>query len=61
MSGIRKRRTGDSGSQGGPGMLKLYSDQTPGIKIGPTSVLVLSLLFIGLVVALHIWGKFRRA
>ncbi|CEP00294.1 hypothetical protein PBRA_008028 [Plasmodiophora brassicae] len=82
MSGIRKRRTGDSGSQGGPGMLKLYSDQTPGIKMfvlrhpcdyaividcavrlpsGPTSVLVLSLLFIGLVVALHIWGKFRRA
>ena len=27
---------------------------------GPTTVLVLSLLFIGFVVLLHIWGKFQR-
>ena len=27
---------------------------------GPTTVLVMSLLFIGFVVFLHIWGKFRR-
>ena len=27
---------------------------------GPTTVLVLSLLFIGFVVLLHIWGKVTR-
>ena len=27
---------------------------------GPTTVLVLSLLFIAFVVLLHIWGKFRK-
>jgi hypothetical protein len=26
----------------------------------PTIVLVMSLLFIGVVVCLHVWGKFRR-
>jgi hypothetical protein len=28
---------------------------------GPTTVLVLSLLFIGFVVVLHIYGKFTRS
>ena len=30
------------------------------VRSGPTTVLVLSLLFIAFVVLLHIWGKFRR-
>ena len=30
------------------------------LRSGPTTVLVLSLLFIAFVVLLHIWGKFRR-
>ena len=29
-------------------------------RSGPTTVLVLSLLFIAFVVLLHIWGKFRK-
>mmetsp|Transcript_15338 Transcript_15338/g.24994 ORF Transcript_15338/g.24994 Transcript_15338/m.24994 type:complete len:109 (-) Transcript_15338:1797-2123(-) len=37
--------------------LRFYTDDAPGLKIGPTTVLVLSLLFIGFVVLLHIWGK----
>ena len=28
---------------------------------GPTTVLVMSLVFIAFVVLLHIWGKFRSA
>lgn len=32
----------------------------PPLRSGPTTVLVLSLLFIAFVVLLHIWGKFRR-
>ena len=33
---------------------------TPSLLSGPTTVLVLSLLFIAFVVLLHIWGKFRK-
>ena len=43
-----------------PGILRFYADEAPGLKIGPTTVLVMSLVFIGLVVLLHIWGKFRN-
>jgi hypothetical protein len=32
----------------------------PSLRSGPTTVLVLSLLFIAFVVLLHIWGKFRK-
>ena len=32
----------------------------PVLRSGPTTVLVLSLLFIAFVVLLHIWGKFRK-
>lgn len=41
------------------GILRFYTDDSPGLKIGPTTVLVLCLLFVGFVVLLHVWGKFR--
>mmetsp|Transcript_97317 Transcript_97317/g.135220 ORF Transcript_97317/g.135220 Transcript_97317/m.135220 type:complete len:92 (+) Transcript_97317:76-351(+) len=44
---------------GGGGILKFYSDDTPGLKVGPTTVLVLSLVFMAIVCSLHILGKFR--
>lgn len=53
------RPTSRSGG-GQSGILRFYNDDAPGLKIGPTAVLVLSLLFIAFVVLLHIWGKFRR-
>jgi preprotein translocase subunit Sec61beta len=31
------------------------------LQVTPTTVLVASLSFVGLVVLLHIWGKFRGA
>mmetsp|Transcript_14054 Transcript_14054/g.44338 ORF Transcript_14054/g.44338 Transcript_14054/m.44338 type:complete len:106 (+) Transcript_14054:85-402(+) len=40
-----------------PGILRFYPDEAPGLKIGPTTVLVVSLMFIGFVVLLHIYGK----
>ena len=45
----------------GGGILKFYTDDAPGLKVGPTTVLVLSLVFMGLVVSLHILGKFRSS
>ncbi|CAE7039917.1 Sec61b [Symbiodinium sp. CCMP2592] len=43
----------------GGGILKFYSDDAPGLKVGPTTVLVLSLVFMAIVCSLHILGKFR--
>ena len=45
----------------GGGILKFYTDDSPGLKVGPTTVLVLSLVFMAIVCSLHILGKFRSA
>lgn len=44
---------------GNAGEFKMYTDDAPGIQIGPSTVLILSLTFIGVVVFLHILGKLR--
>mmetsp|Transcript_50078 Transcript_50078/g.129215 ORF Transcript_50078/g.129215 Transcript_50078/m.129215 type:complete len:91 (-) Transcript_50078:138-410(-) len=50
----------NSGRKGaGGGILKFYTDDAPGLKVGPTTVLVLSLVFMAIVCSLHIMGKFR--
>lgn len=53
----RNRNTG----AGTGGMWRFYTDDSPGIKVGPVPVLVMSLLFIASVFMLHIWGKYTRA
>jgi len=45
----------------GGGILKFYTDDAPGIKVGPTTVLILSLLYMGIVVVLHILAKVKLA
>ncbi|XP_059297562.1 protein transport protein Sec61 subunit beta [Lycium ferocissimum] len=68
-AGMRRRRLGGSSSNTGGGavgsgnasnMLRFYTDDSPGLKISPTVVLVMSLCFIGFVTALHVLGKFYR-
>eukprot|EP00927_Polykrikos_kofoidii_P012016 TRINITY_DN15151_c0_g1_i3.p2 TRINITY_DN15151_c0_g1~~TRINITY_DN15151_c0_g1_i3.p2 ORF type:complete len:103 (-),score=23.36 TRINITY_DN15151_c0_g1_i3:72-380(-) len=44
---------------GSAGIMKFYTDDAPGLKVGPTTVLVLSLAFMALVCFMHIMGKFR--
>ncbi|UYV82898.1 SEC61B, partial [Cordylochernes scorpioides] len=56
-SGGRARTTAASSG----GMWRFYTDDSPGIKVGPVPVLVMSLLFIASVFMLHIWGKYTRA
>merc|ERR1739840_87786 len=38
---------------------RFYTDDSPGIKVGPVPVLVMSLLFISCVFMLHIWRKYN--
>lgn len=41
-------------------MMRLYTDESPGLKVDPVVVLVLSLVFIFSVVALHVIAKITR-
>ena len=50
-----------AGGTSSGGMWRFYTDDSPGIKVGPVPVLVMSLLFIACVFMLHIWGKYNRA
>jgi protein transport protein SEC61 subunit beta len=49
--------------RGGPstsGMMRMYTDDAPGLRVDPVVVLVLCLVFIGSVFILHIYGKLTR-
>lgn len=49
------------GGAGNAGMWRFYTEDSPGLKVGPVPVLVMSLIFIASVFVLHIWGKYTRA
>ncbi|XP_048369027.1 protein transport protein Sec61 subunit beta, partial [Sphaerodactylus townsendi] len=51
---------GRTTSAGTGGMWRFYTEDSPGLKVGPVPVLVMSLLFIASVFMLHIWGKYTR-
>ncbi|KAJ1203275.1 hypothetical protein NDU88_007063 [Pleurodeles waltl] len=68
-STVRQRKNASSGnrsstrttSAGTGGMWRFYTEDSPGLKVGPVPVLVMSLLFIASVFMLHIWGKYTRS
>ncbi|CDJ58154.1 Sec61beta family protein, putative [Eimeria maxima] len=43
------------------GILKFYTEDAPGLRVGPQAVLIMALVFMGVVVMLHIVGKIRQA
>uniref|UniRef100_A0A674IVG4 Protein transport protein Sec61 subunit beta n=1 Tax=Terrapene triunguis TaxID=2587831 RepID=A0A674IVG4_9SAUR len=43
------------------GVWSFYTDASHGIKIGPFTVLIISILFIAFVIILHIWAKYTRS
>jgi protein transport protein SEC61 subunit beta len=53
----RAARPAPNAAAGSNGILRFYTDDAPGLLIGPTTVLVLSLLFIGMVVVMHMAAK----
>lgn len=70
-SNLRKRNVGSSKPNASSSsaavrpndnsMWKFYTEDSPGIKVGPVPVLIMSLAFIASVFILHIWGKFTRS
>ncbi|KAI9331252.1 Sec61beta family-domain-containing protein [Zopfochytrium polystomum] len=66
-AGPRRRAAASKSASGGRptpgqgGMMKIYTDDSPGIRVDPVVVLVGSLTFIASVFILHIVGKYTRA
>ncbi|XP_036156749.1 protein transport protein Sec61 subunit beta-like [Myotis myotis] len=68
-STVRQRKTASCGtrsaghttSAGTAGDVAVLREDSPGLKVGPVKVLVMSLLFIASVFMLHIWGKYTRS
>jgi len=60
-SGRNTTRTTTTAAGNSAGMWRFYTDDSPGIKIGPVPVLIMSLVFIASVFVLHIWGKWARS
>eukprot|EP00118_Oscarella_pearsei_P024683 m.306586 g.306586 ORF g.306586 m.306586 type:complete len:92 (+) comp41373_c0_seq1:70-345(+) len=65
--GLRQRKPASGATRskvGAPsassGLMRFYTEDSPGIKVGPVPVLVMSILFIACVFLLHIWGKYSR-
>jgi protein transport protein SEC61 subunit beta len=54
-----QQQQGSSGKSTLANLFKIYTDDTPGIKVGPTTVLVISLIYMAIVVVLHILAKIR--
>ncbi|DBA90952.1 hypothetical protein WJX77_008542 [Trebouxia sp. C0004] len=59
---LRRRTTSTRGGGAGglrQGVTNFYTDESPGIKVSPVAVMILSLGFIAFVTLLHIVGKLR--
>jgi len=66
--GAKNSRGGEASGEGAAAqqgqqnnIMKFYSDDGTGLKVGPVTVLVMSLSFMCVVVLLHILQKFKMA
>jgi preprotein translocase subunit Sec61beta len=52
----RRKKKGDGPMpSGGAGLIRFFEDETPGIKVGPTVVVVMSAIMIVATVLAHVW------
>ena len=55
----RKSKRGDSPMpSGGAGLIRFFEDETPGIKVGPTMVVILAAMIVIAVVISHVATQF---
>jgi len=50
----RKKRGEGPMPSGGAGLIRFFEDETPGIKIGPTTVVILSAILLIATVVAHV-------
>ncbi len=51
----RRKKKGDTGHlTQGAGLVRFFEDETPGIKVGPTLVMILAALLVVVVVIAHV-------
>ena len=53
----RKKKGEGPMPSGGAGLIRFFEDETPGIKIGPTMVVVLSSILVIVTVVAHLLGS----
>ncbi len=52
----RKKKGEGPMPSGGAGLIRFFEDETPGIKVGPTMVVILSAMLIIITVVAHLIG-----
>ncbi len=52
----RKKKGEGPMPSGGAGLIRFFEDETPGIKIGPTMVVVISAIMIVVTVIAHVFN-----
>jgi len=61
----QKKRKGKRGDgpmpSGGAGLIRFFEDETPGIKVGPTTVVVLASILVVAVIISHVWYLISNA
>ena len=57
----RKKRGEGPMPSGGAGLIRFFEDETPGIKVGPTLVVILTALLLVAVVIAHVWTVLQPA
>ena len=57
----RKKRGEGPMPSGGAGLVRFFEDETPGIKVGPTLVVILTALLLVAVVIAHVWTVLQPA
>jgi len=58
----RRKKSGEGPMpSGGAGLIRFFEDETPGIKVGPTLVVILTAILLVAVVIAHVWTVFQPA
>jgi protein transport protein SEC61 subunit beta len=57
----RKKRGEGPMPSGGAGLVRFFEDETPGIKVGPTLVVIFTVILLVAVVIAHVWSVFQPA
>ena len=50
----RKRDGGAGMPSGGAGLIRFFEDETPGIKVGPTLVIIFSAMLVVVMIIAHV-------